>query len=134
MGKSSILNALKPELKLATGEVSQKLGRGRSATRHVDPHRLGGAALGAGTAGVAPRDPEFEDGILKENLQYAFPDFEPFLGRCQFADCTHRKEPGCAVRQAVQAGAIAPSRYESYQRLYEQASLIKPWERPGSKR
>ena len=134
VGKSSILNALKPELKLATGEVSQKLGRGRHTTRHVALYSLGGDTLVADTPGFASFDTEFEDGILKEDLQYAFPDFAPFLGHCQFADCTHRKEPGCAVRQAVQAGTIAPSRYESYQRLYEQASLIKPWERPGSKK
>ena len=66
--------------------------------------------------------------ILKENLQYAFPDFGAYLGCCQFHDCTHRKEPGCAVRQAVADSLIEPTRYDSYLRLYEKASQIKQWE------
>jgi ribosome biogenesis GTPase len=68
------------------------------------------------------------DVILKENLQYAFPDFGAFLGDCQFHDCSHRKEPGCAVRAAVETGKLEQSRYESYLRLYEKASQIKEWE------
>jgi ribosome biogenesis GTPase len=66
--------------------------------------------------------------ILKENLQYAFADFSPYLGECQFHDCSHRAEPGCAVRQALEQGKIQKTRYESYLRLYEKSSLIKTWE------
>ena len=66
--------------------------------------------------------------ILKENLPYAFPEFAPYLGQCQFRDCTHRAEPGCAVTQAVAQGHISPSRYDSYLKLYEKAAQIKPWE------
>ena len=61
-------------------------------------------------------------------LQYAFSDFAPFLGKCQFPDCAHLKEPGCAVRAALERGEIEPTRYESYKRLYELAKEIKPWE------
>ena len=68
------------------------------------------------------------DVILKENLQYAFPDFAPYLGSCRFDDCTHRSEPDCAVRAAREAGRIGKTRYESYLRLYEKASQIKEWE------
>ena len=68
------------------------------------------------------------DVILKENLQYAFPDFAPYLGECQFHDCTHRSEPGCAVRTAVEKGCVEKTRYDSYLRLYEKASQIKEWE------
>ncbi len=68
------------------------------------------------------------DVIHKENLQYAFPDFGPFLGGCRFDDCTHRKEPDCAVRAAVEAGDIEKSRYDSYLRLYESYSQVKLWE------
>ena len=68
------------------------------------------------------------DVMLKENLQYAFPDFGPYIGDCQFHDCSHRKEPGCAVRAALDAGAIEPTRYDSYLRLYEKASQVKLWE------
>ena len=68
------------------------------------------------------------DIILKEDLQFAFPDFAPYLGACQFRDCAHRKEPGCAVRQALEDGKIEPTRYDSYLRLYEAACQLKPWE------
>ena len=68
------------------------------------------------------------DVILKENLQYAFPDFREHIGSCQFRDCTHRKEPGCAVTAALAAGEIEQTRYDSYLRLYEKASQIKEWE------
>ena len=128
VGKSSILNALCPELSLATGEVSEKLGRGRHTTRHVELYSLGADTYVMDTPGFASFDTEQMDVILKENLQYAFPDFAPYLGRCQFADCSHRREPGCAVRAALAAGAIVPSRYESYQKLYEKSALIKEWE------
>ena len=68
------------------------------------------------------------DLVLKEQLQYAFSDFAPYLGKCQFPDCAHLKEPGCAVRAALAQGDIEPTRYESYKRLYEMAKEIKPWE------
>jgi ribosome biogenesis GTPase len=68
------------------------------------------------------------DLILKENLQYAFPDFGAYIGQCQFHDCTHRKEPGCAVTAALQEDKIQPTRYDSYLRLYEKVSQIKLWE------
>ena len=128
VGKSSILNRLAPELKLETGAVSEKLGRGRHTTRHVELYSLGGDTLVADTPGFASFDTEFEDGILKENLQYAFPDFGKYLGDCRFDDCSHRKEPDCAVRAAVEAGDIEASRYESYLKLYERSSQIKAWE------
>lgn len=129
VGKSSILNRLAPELNLATGEVSEKLGRGRHTTRHVELYPLGEGTYVADTPGFSAFDTDQMDVILKENLQYAFPDFGGLIGSCQFHDCSHRKEPGCAIRQAVETGGIAPSRYESYLRLYEKASQIKDWER-----
>ena len=128
VGKSSILNRLCPELKLPTGEVSEKLGRGRHTTRHVELFRLSCGALAADTPGFSSFDTDQMDIILKENLQYAFPDFGPFLGRCQFQDCAHRREPGCAVREAVETGKIEKTRYESYLKLYEKASQINQWE------
>ncbi len=128
VGKSSMLNRLCPELNLATGEVSEKLGRGRHTTRHVELYALDEETYVADTPGFASFDTEQMDVILKENLQYAFPDFAPCLGACQFHDCSHRAEPGCAVRTAAQEGRIEKSRYESYLRLYEKASQIKLWE------
>ena len=128
VGKSSMLNRLCPGLDLATGEVSEKLGRGRHTTRHVELFSLGEDTYVADTPGFASFDTEQMDVILKDNLQYAFGDFAPYLGQCQFHDCSHRAEPGCAVRQAVDAGDIEKTRYDSYLRLYEKSSLIKQWE------
>lgn len=128
VGKSSILNRLCPELRLPTGEVSDKLGRGRHTTRHVELYALDGNTYVADTPGFSSFDTDQMDVILKENLQYAFPDFGPWLGRCQFHDCTHRQEPGCAVRAALEAGSLEKTRYESYCKLYEKASQIKLWE------
>lgn len=129
VGKSSILNRLSPELALATGEVSEKLGRGRHTTRHVELYHLGEDTYVADTPGFSSFDTDQMDTLIKENLQYAFPDFEGYLGKCQFHDCTHRKEPGCAVTAALAAGELEPTRYHSYLRLYEQAEKIKDWER-----
>ena len=128
VGKSSILNRLSPELKLETGEVSEKLGRGRHTTRHVELYRLGENTYVADTPGFSSFDTDQMELILKENLQYAFPDFGSFIGKCRFDDCSHRKEPDCAVRAAVEAGEIEKSRYESYLKLYEKSSQIKAWE------
>ena len=128
VGKSSMLNRLCPELELPTGEVSEKLGRGRHTTRHVELYDLGEETYVADTPGFSSFDTDQMDVILKENLQYAFPDFGEYLGACQFHDCSHRKEPGCAVRAAVEAGELEQSRYDSYLRLYDKASQIKEWE------
>ncbi len=128
VGKSSVLNRLCPELNLATGEVSEKLGRGRHTTRHVELYRLEDDTYVADTPGFSSFDTDQMEVILKENLQFAFPDFAPHVGHCQFHDCSHRKEPGCAVRAALNAGQLEPTRYDSYLRLYEKASQLNPWE------
>ncbi len=128
VGKSSMLNRLSPELRLPTGEVSDKLGRGRHTTRHVQLYALGENTYVADTPGFSSFDTDQMEVMLKENLQYAFGDFKGFIGKCQFHDCSHRKEPGCAVTAAVAAGKIEPTRYDSYLRLYEKASQIKRWE------
>ena len=128
VGKSSMLNQLCPGLGLATGEVSEKLGRGRHTTRHVELYQLDAETYVADTPGFSSFDTDQMDVILKENLQYAFPDFGAYVGACQFHDCSHRQEPGCAVRAALVEGKIESSRYDSYLKLYEKASQIKLWE------
>lgn len=128
VGKSSVLNRLSPALELQTGEVSERLGRGRHTTRHIALYALPEQTYVADTPGFSSFDTEQMELVVKENLQYAFPDFAPYLGRCQFHDCAHLKEPGCAVLQAVKDGAIEPTRHSSYTRLYERAKEIKPWE------
>ena len=128
VGKSSVLNRLDAKLHIQVGEVSEKLGRGRHTTRHIEVYRLPNGACIADTPGFSSFDTERMDLVLKENLQYAFSDFAPYVGRCQFNDCAHMAEPGCAIRQAVEAGEIRQTRYDSYVRLYEKAKEYKPWE------
>ena len=128
VGKSSMLNALCPRLALPTGQVSEKLGRGRHTTRHVELFCLEADTFVADTPGFSSFDTEQMDVLLKENLQYTFPDFAPHLGGCQFHDCSHRTEPGCSVRAAVENGQIEKTRYDSYLRLYEKAMQVKLWE------
>lgn len=128
VGKSSMLNRLCPQLSLATGEVSEKLGRGRHTTRHVELYQLDKDTFVADTPGFSSFDTDQMELLLKENLQYAFSDFGKYLGACQFHDCSHRAEPGCAIRAAAESGAIEKTRYESYLRMYEKASQIKLWE------
>ncbi len=128
VGKSSVLNCLDLSFAIETGEVSEKLGRGRHTTRHVELYALGENTFAIDTPGFSSFDTERMELVLKENLQYAFPDFAPFLGKCRYHDCAHLKEPGCAVLQAVQDGALEPTRHASYVRLYESACAIHPWE------
>ena len=128
VGKSSVLNALSPELALPTGEISRKLGRGKHTTRHVELFDLGSDTFIADTPGFASFDDETEIPIRKDELAWLFPEFRKYNDSCRFDDCTHRKEPGCAVREAVETGAVHPSRYASYLRLYEEAALLKNWE------
>ena len=128
VGKSSMLNALCPSLALPTGEVSERLGRGRHTTRHVELFCLGDDTFVADTPGFSSFDTDQMEVLLKENLQYAFLDFASYIGCCQFRDCSHRAEPGCCIRQAVESGELEQSRYDSYLRLYEKAEQIKLWE------
>lgn len=129
VGKSSVLNRLDPAFGIRVGEVSDKLGRGRHTTRHVELYRMADGTQVADTPGFSSFDTERMELVVRENLQYAFPDFAPFLGGCQFNDCAHLREPGCGVRAALERGEIEKTRYDSYVRLYERAKEIREWER-----
>ena len=129
VGKSSILNALYPDFRLQVGEVSEKLGRGRHTTRHVELYRLPGGALVADTPGFASFDLDRLETLRKEELAATFREFRPYVDQCRFVGCAHVKEKGCGVLEAVKEGKISESRHASYVRLYEQAKEIKEWER-----
>lgn len=128
VGKSSIMNTLSPGLNIKTAEVSEKLGRGKHTTRHVELFDIGGGTYAADTPGFASFDIEMMEIIPKEQLQFDFVEFAPYIGECRFNNCAHLKEPGCAVTQAVADGKIMPSRYRSYERLYALSAQHKSWE------
>ena len=128
VGKSSILNALEPDFALSVGEVSKSLGRGRHTTRHVELFRLPNGALVADTPGFASFDTDVPELLDKGELALAFREFAPYLGQCRFVGCSHTKEKGCAVLEALEKGEISPSRHRSYVRLYEAAKEYKSWE------
>lgn len=127
VGKSSLLNAINPELALKTGEISDKLGRGRHTTRHSELIKVDGGYV-ADTPGFSSFETDETELILKDDLPYAFKEFEPYLGQCKFTTCLHVKDKGCRVIQAVEDGDIPVSRHESYCSMMEQAKNIKEWE------
>lgn len=128
VGKSSLLNNIFPKLDLATNEISKKLGRGKHTTRHVELYKLNDGGYIADTPGFSSFDTNRYDIILKEDLAGCFKEFKPYVNKCRFQDCSHTKEKGCAVIEAVENGEIARSRHESYLSMYEQAKQIKEWE------
>jgi ribosome biogenesis GTPase len=113
VGKSSLLNAMQPGLSLRVGEVSEAVGKGRHTTVVAELHPLVGGGYVADTPGIRElagwRIPDDE-------LAWCFRELRPFLGQCDFNDCTHTREPGCAVRAAVEEQRIAAERYDSYVR------------------
>ena len=128
VGKSSILNAIDPSLILETGEISQKLGRGRHTTRTATLYHLADGYI-VDTPGFSSLDLEQVEPIYKDELPDCFREFARFVDQCRFIGCAHYKEPNCSVRQAVEDGLIAHSRYESYVTMYEAVKDKKEWEK-----
>lgn len=125
-GKSSLLNAIQPGLQLRTAEISAKVRRGKNTT-------VSAVMLPLDGGGYLVDTPGFSEvglwGVNPAELGDCFPEFRPWLGDCRYADCRHRREPGCRIREAVERGEIDPSRYESYQTLFEELeSAPQDWE------
>ena len=118
VGKTSLMNAISDQWELATGEISDKSKRGKHTTRHVELFQLDKDTLIADTPGfsslVLPED------IKREELSRLFPEFLSRLGDCRFATCMHKNEPDCAVKEALENGEIAQSRYDNYLALLEE--------------
>ena len=129
VGKSTLLNRLFPSLSLKTGEISEKLGRGRHTTRHVEMFPLPEGGYVADTPGFGTVEIGKYEIIKKEELAFCFREFSPYIEACLFKDCSHRTEKGCQVVKAVEEGQISKSRHLSYCALYEEAAKIKDWER-----
>ncbi|MFM7321357.1 MAG: ribosome small subunit-dependent GTPase A [Armatimonadota bacterium] len=114
VGKSSLLNAVEPGLSLRTGATGDTTHAGRHTTVRARLLSLAGGGWVADTPGL--RQVTFWD-IPAEDVAFSFPEMAPLMGRCRFPDCRHRQEPGCAVRDAVESGAISERRYESYRQM-----------------
>lgn len=127
VGKSSLLNRIDSRFHLQTGEISQKLGRGRHTTRQVEFLKLGENTYVADTPGFSSISVERYDLVKKENLQYCFREFEPYLNQCKFVSCSHTCEKCCAVLKAVEEGTISKSRHESYVAMYNEVKDLKEW-------
>ncbi len=113
VGKSSLLNALKPELRLETGDVARH-GRGRHTTTRSVWMRLGPDTVVIDTPGVR----EIATGPVElELLDRVYPDIAERAGECRFRDCAHDREPGCAVGDAIESGTLRQARLEGYRRL-----------------
>lgn len=127
VGKSSMLNAIFPELDLKTAQISEKLGRGKHTTRHSELFKVnnGYVADTPGFASLVSEDSEF---IIKENLPFAFKEFEQYLGKCKFSTCLHMKDKGCKIIEAVERGEIPKSRHESYCMMMNGVKDIEDWQ------
>jgi ribosome biogenesis GTPase / thiamine phosphate phosphatase len=117
VGKSSLLNAVQPGLRLRTGEISESTGKGRHTTTTAEMLALDGGGWVADTPGLRELAIRDVDAI---NLDALFPEFAPYVGACRFSSCTHRDESGCRVRAAVEDGEVSEVRYETYLRIFEQ--------------
>lgn len=127
VGKSTLINRIFPELELQTGQISRKLGRGKHTTRVVELFEIDGCFV-ADTPGFSTVDLQRYEMIDKTQLQYCFPEFEKYLGECQFTSCSHTCEKGCRILQAVADGEVEPSRHKSYVAMYNEVKDIKEWE------
>ena len=128
VGKSSILNALYPNINASTGEISEKIGRGRHTTRHVELFPVDNGGYIADTPGFSSFDVERMDLVFKSELQNGFIDFAQYIPECRYTGCAHMQEKDCAVKAAVKRGEIEKSRYDSYVMLYNSMKDYKEWE------
>ena len=127
VGKSSLLSRVTGQ-SLSVGAISERIGRGKNTTRHVELLPLPQGGLVADTPGFSSFEVRQMERIRKDELQYLCPEIEPLFGQCRFTGCAHIKEPDCAVRALVQSGGMAQSRYESYVKLYEELRQMKDWQ------
>lgn len=125
VGKSSLLNLI-TDGSMETGSVSEKIMRGKHTTRHVELFELPCGGFVLDTPGFSSLEVE---GIKADELWEYFPEIVPVNGNCRFRGCSHVNEPDCAVRELVQNGKMASSRYESYVELYNKLKLVKEWEK-----
>lgn len=132
VGKSTLLNRLFPDMKLKTNTISEKIQRGRHTTRHVELFPVGDTedcTYIADTPGFSLLDFEHFDFFDKEDLAYNMREFRPFIGKCRYTKCSHTKEEGCAVIEAVRDGRIPSSRHESFVEIYSSLRSKNKWQK-----
>lgn len=117
VGKSSMLNAIKEDAVMETGDISEKIGRGKHTTRHSEIFKTDDDTYVFDTPGFGSL---FIPGMTKEKLEDCFPEFSLYTNECRFIGCAHINEPDCKVKEALEEGKIAESRYESYKAFYEE--------------
>lgn len=127
VGKSTILNSIDERLSLSTGEISEKLGRGRHTTRETQLFKVAGGYV-ADTPGFSSLELEKNEIIKKDELQFCFPEFDEYIGTCKFTSCAHVNDKGCSIVKAVNDGDISESRHNSYKVMYDEVKDIKDWE------
>ena len=117
VGKSTLINLLVPDADMETGTISSRIDRGKHTTRHSELFRMEAGSYIFDTPGFSSLE---LDRMEKEELRYSFPEFRSYEGTCRFQGCVHGKEPGCAVKEAVEAGKISRERFESYSLLMQE--------------
>lgn len=123
-GKSSLINRLCPEAKMETGDISEKLGRGRHTTRHAEILVVNHGSFIVDTPGFTSYDINF---IEANELQNYYHEFDDYIGECRFNTCSHTHEPGCSVTNAVDRGEISMLRYDRYVRFYNELKSIRKY-------
>lgn len=129
VGKSSLINSLFPELSLETGDISEKIRRGKHTTRVTNLYKVANNTYIGDTPGFSMLDIAGFGMFTCEELLPAFPDIEKMATGCKYKKCTHLCEDGCRVVKAVEDKELPKSRHESYVRLYNELKEIKPWDR-----
>ncbi len=117
VGKSSIINRLQSSIQMETGEISKKIARGKHTTRHSEFIKIDEDTFIMDTPGFSSL---YVNDFEKNELKYYFREFEPYEGKCRFQGCDHVHEPGCAVKEALEAGKIHKVRYEDYLEMYKE--------------
>ncbi len=124
VGKSSIVNAVCPHVDVKTGNISEKIKRGKHTTRHTELMCIGGDTYILDTPGFSSL---YIENIEPEDLKYYYNEFEQFEGKCRFNGCIHINEPDCAVKNALSEGIVSKLRYDNYQQLYEELKEKRKW-------
>lgn len=124
VGKSSMMNLLYPQAAMETGEVSEKIKRGKHTTRHSELIHVEGDTFVMDTPGFSSL---FVDMFEEDEIKYYFKEFEPYEGKCRFQGCSHTHEPGCGVKEALEQGKISQIRYDNYVLIYHELKEKRKW-------